>query len=135
MKLSNQIKVGIVLFLGAVIVAFAWLLCNKIMNNSIAEINNCGNNRQCFYQAFKDNCSPATIKTSEKTIEGDLIITTAKIAQDSEECSVEIIVDSTQDKFGDGKTHIFTCGRLIQENQRLTANDCKSRDDTTVVSI
>lgn len=136
MKSSSRVRSGIALFLGIVAVALVGLVGYKIVkNNSTSDANDCGGNRQCFYQAFTDNCSPATIKTTERTIEGDPIVTTAKISQNSEGCSVEITVDGNQDKFGDGKTHTYTCGKLVREDQRLMANDCKDSDDTTTVSI
>ena len=150
---ANNNRFGLVGILAIMVViasigALGWLSYDRLSNTSKNngtdsaqkseedkkdEIN-CGDNRQCFYQAFTDNCSLATIKTTERTVEGDPIITSAKISQVSEGCSVEIVVEGSQDKYGDGKIHAYTCGNLFYEDQRMMANECED-SATTIVSI
>lgn len=97
--------------------------------------NDCGSDRQCFYQAFSSDCTQKTIKTVQTTIEGDPITTTAKVSQGFEGCIVEVTVDGSQDKFGDGKVHTYTCEKLVQENQTLMAGECKGTSETSSVVI
>ncbi len=95
----------------------------------------CGSDRQCFYQAFSSDCAQKMIKITQNTIEGDSIVTTAKLAQGFEGCIVEATIDGSQDKFGDGKVHTYTCEKLTQEDQKLTANECTGTSQSTSVVI
>lgn len=101
-----------------------------------SEVNNsCGSDRQCFYQAFNSDCMQKTIKTTLITIEGDPIVTTAKVAQGLEGCIVEVTVDGSQDEFGEGKVHSYTCDKLAEEGQTLIANECMGTGQTSNVVI
>jgi hypothetical protein len=110
----------------------AWQVVNNDDNPTSArtttqtpeESNDCGVDRQCFYQAFSSDCTQKIIKVTQTTTEGDPIVTTAKVAQGYEGCVVEATVDGRQDKFGDGKVHAYICGKLAQEGQKLTASEC-----------
>lgn len=112
----------------------AWQVAkNSSPQPSADSSNDCDTDRQCFYQAFTD-CSQKTLKTTLTTVEGGIITTIAKIAQDRQNCRVEVIVDGSRDAFGGGKVRTYTCEKLTHsETYSLTASECTG--DTSSLNI
>lgn len=99
--------------------------------------SDCGDDRTCFYQAYTDGCTTKTVKTTQTTVEGDIIETTAKTASGDSGCTVEVTMDSSKDRYGDGKVHTYTCKKLVQEPQvaPLLAKECTGTNMLTELSI
>lgn len=99
--------------------------------------SDCGDDRACFYQAYADGCVTKTVKASQATIEGDLIETTAKTVSGNDGCIIEVTMDSSKDRYGDGKVHTFTCKKLVQNPQiaPLLAQECTGTNMLTELSI
>lgn len=76
--------------------------------------------RNCFWAARLDG-REAEFASVQPTMEGDKIATIYRLASDG---SVEMLMDSTQDRFGSGTWTVTTCDRLIpEEGDRLFGVD------------
>jgi len=145
MKRLNQQGIGAVLALLIVVmlaaVSFAaWQITKSdgspTTPTTTGSTGDCGADRACFYQAYSDNCSQKAIKITRSTTEGDPINTTAKLSRNAQDCVIEVTVDGSQDKFGDGKVHTYSCKNLARaENQPLTASECTGTSETSSVEI
>lgn len=136
----------IVLLVVVVVVAIGFAAWQFIKNDNSQPVvtsptttestGDCGNDRACFYQAYSDNCLPKTIKITRTTVEGDPIITTAKLSGNAQACIIEVTVDGSQDKFGAGEVNTYKCKSLARaENQPLTASECTGSSGTSSVEI
>ena len=72
------------------------------------------------------SCEAASLEVSEPTIEGDPILTTYFVVPTDEGCELTRFIDSTQDAFGDGLLHQYTCTDLTElgECPGLSAEGC-----------
>lgn len=86
---------------------------------------------------WRIGCVTKTVKASQATIEGDLIETTAKTVSGNDGCIIEVTMDSSKDRYGDGKVHTFTCKKLVQNPQiaPLLAQECTGTNMLTELSI
>lgn len=87
----------------------------------------CGDDTQCFYQAYTSGCSPSAITTTHTTIEGDPIIHTAALQPKNTECEIAITIDTSKDTFigQASKIQTYTCTELtMNSSQELTASQC-----------
>lgn len=67
--------------------------------------------RNCFWSAKLDG-REAEFASVQPTMEGDAIATIYRLRPDG---GVDLVLDSTQDRFGGGGWTITTCDRLVQE--------------------
>ena len=67
----------------------------------------------CITGAFA-SCDAATFELSQPTIEGDRITTTWFVVPTEAGCTVTQFTDNTQDAFGDGLLHQYTCTGLVE---------------------
>lgn len=148
MKRLNQNGFGLVIgIVVVVVIAAASLVAWQIMkkgstppNKSTSpqtsqSDNDCGVERQCFLEAYNDECTEKRVNVINYTVEGDSFVTKAKIINGPEGCLVEVTVDGSQDKFGDDKVHTYTCKKLDQDNQVLAASECTGTTQASSVTI
>lgn len=70
----------------------------------------------CITGAFA-NCSAARFEVTEFTIEGDPILITYFVVPEGDTCSVTRFIDNSQDAFGDGLLHQYTCTSVEESTE------------------
>ena len=85
--------------------------------------------RACFWKAYQDR-RPAEFISTRPTTEGDPITTIYRVLPGG---AVEIFIDSTQDKFGDGRWDRLACRTLAAFENGSVANDF-GPDDSCVAT-
>lgn len=83
--------------------------------------------RACFWKAYLDH-QPAEFVSTRPTTEGDPITTIYRVLPDG---SVEVFIDSTQDKWGSGRWEHLSCRSLAHAENGTLSNDF-GPDDTCV---
>lgn len=74
----------------------------------------------CFFDAYR-SCSPAIIDQTRNTIEGDPISVTARITP---ECTIDLIHDSTMDRYSHREVRGFVCDSVIMHENMLAISPC-----------
>jgi hypothetical protein len=75
---------------------------------------------RCLLDAFESG-GPASLQVTLATVEGDPITHYFSVMEPG---TVQVVVDGTEDKFGDGKWHASTCTALTQASGRLAWTGC-----------
>jgi len=140
---TGRIKLVVTVIAACLLALFiVWLAVSKTDTDTLApEValptdRDCEQNRQCFYEAFvNEECLNKEVKITRSTIEGGPVATSAKLLSLEDVCTIEVTVDGSQDRYGSGKIHTYTCTDLIQEDEELVAKDCSGSDDATEVVI
>ena len=85
--------------------------------------------RACFWKAYLEH-QPSEFVSTRPTAEGDPITTIYRVLPDG---SVEVFIDSTQDKWGSGRWEHLSCRTLAHYENGTLSNDF-GPDDTCVAT-
>lgn len=83
--------------------------------------------RECFWAAYQQR-HPADFRTTRPTIEGDPITRTYRILAGG---TIELTVDSREDKFSDRRIVVFDCPTLVRRDDPILPDpiDFETTDD------